>query len=89
MVKYSPRLGDVLIARYPDLDLQRPCDTCLQLRVAMNALQPDSDFLEISRRIVRNANRHALQQFGQSRAEQQVKIAAELSQTLRNSPSLP
>ncbi len=91
MVTYGVRLGDALIARYPDLDLQRPCDDCLQLRVALNAIRPgdDSDLPEISRRIVRNANRHALQQFGRSRAEQQVAIAAFLSATLNGVLSFP
>ncbi|QDV67205.1 hypothetical protein Poly24_08970 [Rosistilla carotiformis] len=89
MVTYGVRLGDALIARYPDLDLQRPCDDCLQLRVALNAVRPgdDSGLPEISRRIVRNANRHALLKFGRTRNEQQTAIAALLSATLNGVPS--
>ncbi len=84
MVIYGVRVGDALIAQFPDLDLSRRCDECLQLRVALNAIRPgdESRVLDLSRRIVHNANRHALRKFGTTRAEQQAAIAAAIARLI-------
>ncbi|WP_417459156.1 hypothetical protein [Kordiimonas sp.] len=81
-VYFDHHVGARFARKFPALDMHRGCEECRGIVAAMDSAGLAVDISMAAKQIVRNANRHALKEFGATRSEQTKAVASEIEKVV-------